>query len=181
VLPPVSLILATWAKDYVDGLAATRYRGPATGKNAQAGLNLWVGTFAGACTRAVNDASSFEMRVEQIEREWRALLGRIRSGSATDLLKSLAGAPVLTVGSAAGLIGRSFPQTSQAIERLVLAGVLSQVKAGRRNRVFEAPAIINALTDLERQLASPGGDTRTSRPVRPVPPRRQAPLFSLAR
>jgi hypothetical protein len=112
-------------------------------------------------------------------REWRALLGRIRGGSAIDLLlRSLAGAPVLTVGSAAGLIGRSFPQTSQAIERLVLAGVLSQVKVGKRNRVFEAPAIINAFTDLEHQPAGPGGDTRTSRPV---PPPRPARLFSLAR
>jgi Fic family protein len=182
VLPPVSLILATWAKDYVNGLAATRYRGPATGKDAQAGLNLWVGTFAGACTRAVNDAASFEMRVEQIEGEWRALLGRIRSGSATDLLlKSLVGAPVLTVGDAADLIGRSFTQTSQAIERLVSVGVLSQVRVSRRNRVFEAPAIINAFTDLERQLASPGGDTRTSEPVRPVPRRRSTLLLRFLR
>jgi hypothetical protein len=70
------------------------------------------------------------------------------------------------------LIGRSFPQTSGAIERLVSAEVLSQVRVGRRNRVFEAPAIINAFTDLERQLASPAGDTRASEPVRPVPPHR---------
>ena len=173
VLPPVSLVLATWANDYLDGLAATRYRGPATGKAAQAGLNMWVGTFAGACKRAVDDAASFETRVEQIQREWRAQLGRVRSDSATDLLlRSLTGAPVLTVGSAADLIGRSFPQTSDAIERLMSAGVLSQVKVGQRNRVFEAPAIVNAFTDLERQLASPAGDTRTSEPARPVSPRR---------
>jgi len=34
------------------------------------------------------------------------------------------------------------------------AGILTQVTVGRRNRAFEAPAIINAFTDLERQLAS---------------------------
>jgi hypothetical protein len=124
-------------------------------------LNTWVGTFAGACRRAVDDAASFETRVEQIQHEWRAQVGRIRSGSSTDLLlKSLVGAPVVTVGSAADLIGRSFPQTNEAIERLVSAGVLSQVRVSKRNRVFEAPAIINAFTDLERQLASPAGDTR---------------------
>jgi len=178
VLPPVSLVLATWAKDYLDGLAATRYRGPATGKAARAGLNTWVGTFAGACKRAVDDAASFEVRVEQIQHEWRAQVGRIRNGSSTDLLlKSLVGAPVLTVGSAADLIGRSFPQTNEAIERLVSAGVLSQVRVSKRNRVFEASAIINAFTDLERQLASPAGDTRSSEPVRPVPPRRPTSLL----
>ncbi len=36
---------------------------------------------------------------------------------------------------------------------------------GRRNRAFEAPAIIEAFTDLERQLASPEGNTRTSEPT----------------
>jgi hypothetical protein len=35
----------------------------------------------------------------------------------------------------------------------------------------QAMDIINAFTDLERQLASPEGDTRSSEPGRPVPPR----------
>src|SRR5580658_2853147 len=171
ILPPISLVLATWAKDYVDGLTATRYRGPATGKDAQAGLNLWVGRFAGACQRAVHDATLFEERVQQIQNEWRTPLGSVRANSAADLLiKSIAGAPVMTVGGAAALIGRSYPQTNAAIERLLSAGILTQVTVGRRNRAFEAPEIINAFSDLERQLASPDGDTRTSEPVRPVPP-----------
>jgi hypothetical protein len=65
---------------------------------------------------------------------WRAqLLGRVRGGSATDLLlRSLPGAPVLTVNGAAELIGRSFPQTNEAIARLTEAGVLSQVTVGKR-------------------------------------------------
>ena len=173
VLPPVSLILATWASDYVDGLTATRYRGPATGKNAHAGLNLWVGRFAGACVRAVQDAASFEERIEQIQCQWRTQLGSVRKNSSADLLiRSIAGAPVLTVGGAAALIGRSYPQANAAIERMVSAGLLSQITVGRRNRAFEAPAIVNAFTDLERQLASPHGETRTSGPVRPVPLRR---------
>jgi Fic family protein len=176
ILPPTSLVLATWAKDYVDGLTATRYHGPATGKHAQEGLNLWVGRFAGACQRAVRDATLFEERVRQIQSEWRIRLGSVRANSAADLLiKSIAGAPVLTVGGAAALIGRSYPQSNAAIERLVSAGILTQVTVGRRNRAFEAPDIINAFTDLERQLASPSGDTRTSEPVRPVPPRRPTP------
>jgi Fic family protein len=182
VLPPISLVLATWASDYVDGLAATRYHGPATGKEAHEGLNLWIGRFAGACTRAVDDAASFEQRVQQIQDRWRAQLGRVRSGSATDLLlRSLPGAPVLTVNGAAELINRSFPQTNEAIARLTEAGALSQVTVGKRNRAFEAKEIINAFTDLERQLASPGGDTRNSEPSRAVPPRRPHNLSSLKR
>jgi Fic family protein len=173
VLPPISLVLATWAGDYVDGLTATRYQGPATGKDALRGLNLWVGRFAGACQRAISDATLFEERVQQIHIDWRDRLGSVRANSATDLLiTSIAGAPVLTVSGAAALIGRSYPQTNATIQRLVSAGILTQVTVGRRNRAFEAPDIINAFTDLERQLASPDADTRTSEPARPVPPRR---------
>jgi hypothetical protein len=74
----------------------------------------------------------------------------------------------LTIASAATLIDRSFPATNTAITRLAEAGILRQITVGRRNRVFEAPEVIEAFTALERQLASPGGDTRTSEPARRV-------------
>ncbi|MGH3165997.1 MAG: Fic family protein [Trebonia sp.] len=173
VLPPVSLVLATWAGDYVDGLAATRYQGPATGPDASAGINKWIGGFAGACVRATDDAASFERRAKEIEGGWRGRLGHVRGGSATDLLlRGLPGAPIVTVSGVMDLIDRSFPQANEAVARLVEAGILSQITVGKRNRAFEAKEIINAFTDLERQLASPGGDTRTSEPARAVTPRR---------
>jgi DNA-binding Lrp family transcriptional regulator len=78
---------------------------------------------------------------------------------------------VITVNSAAALIGRSFPAANNAISQLVEAGVLEQITIGRRNRAYEAPEIIVAFSDLERQLASPEGDTLTSRPIRRVPRR----------
>jgi Fic family protein len=156
VLPPVSLILASWAKDYIGGMAATRYRGPATSKAASVGMNLWVGRFATACTRAVDDALSFERTARAIEADWRERLGKMRSHSAADLLLGvLIGAPIVTVTSAAAMIERSFVQTNKAIARLTAAGILKQVAVGRRNRAFEAPKIIDAFTALERQLASP--------------------------
>jgi Fic family protein len=174
VLPPVSLILATSARDYIGGLTATRYRGSAHSRAAHEGTNIWIARFAAACRRAVADATSFERSAEHIETEWRGRLGRIRARSATDLLLHvLLGAPVLTVTTASELIGRSFPQTNEAISRLVEGGILSQVNVGRRNRAFEATDIIDAFTNLERQLASPEGDTIRIQPVRRVPARKQ--------
>jgi Fic family protein len=170
VMPPISLVLATWAKDYVDGLQATRYRGPASSSAAQRGINLWVARFAAACLRAVVDATDFEKRSQLLQQEWRAKLGQVRANSATDLLlRALPGAPLITVTSAASLIGRTFPAANEAINRLGEAGILNPVKVGRRNRAFEATAVIEAFTALERQLASPRGDTLTSEPSRPVP------------
>jgi hypothetical protein len=141
-------------------------------REAHEGTNLWTARFAGACRRAVSDADSFERRAQEIEKDWRIRFGQVRSGSATDLLlRSLIGVPVITVKSAAEMIGHSFPQTNEAIDRLVNVDVLRQVSVGKRNRAFEAPAIIEAFTSLERQLASPEGDARTSRLARPVPRR----------
>jgi Fic family protein len=174
VLPPVSLVLATLARDYVNGLTASRYVGPPSSSDASAGVNTWVATFAGACVRSVADASAFESRASGLEEQWRERLGRVRANSATDLLLHwLPGAPVLTAESAATLIGRTYKPANEAIQRLVDAGILQQITVGRRNRAYEAPEIIEAFTDLERQLASPEGDTRTSPPSRTVPYSRQ--------
>jgi len=159
VLPPVSLILATWAKDYVNALTGTRYRGPATSKDAHEGTNRWIAQFAAACTRAVADATVFEQRARDIGTAWRTRIGSVRRNSAADLLlRALPGAPVVTVPSAATLIGRSFTAANNAVAQLVTAGVLQQINVGRRNRAYEAPEIIAAFTDLERQLALPEGD-----------------------
>lgn len=173
-LPPISLVLATRANDYIDGLAATRYEGSPDSKAAHDGLNLWVGRFAAAAQRSVLDATTFEGRVDDLEQSWRGRLGIVRRGSATDiLLQKLPALPVLTVNSAAALIGRSFLATNQAVERLVKGNVLASARAGRRNRAFEAPELIDAFTDFERGLASPTGDTRVAPPTRRVPQRRQ--------
>jgi Fic family protein len=173
VLPPVSLVLATLARNYIDGLSAFRYVGSGTSPRALEGLNTWVGRFAAACTRSVQDATQFEVRAAELETSWRERLGPVRANSAADLiLRVLPGAPILTVDGAATLIGRTFNPANEAIQRLVEAGILRQVSIGRRNRAYEAPEIIAAFTALERQLASPEGDTRASKPVRKVPERR---------
>jgi Fic family protein len=174
ILPPISLVLATWSQSYIEGLTATRYRGRAESIAAHDGINNWIGLFAAACRRAVENAVAFEDRVATIQEEWRAAAGTVRRGSAADLLiGALPGAPVVSVSSAAGLIGRSFQATNQAMTRLEAAGVVRQINVGRRNRAFEAPAIVDAFAALERQLTSRTGDTRSAPPDRPAPARRR--------
>ncbi len=170
VVPPVSLVLATWSQHYVNGLSATRYRGEPTSREAADGLNSWVGLFAAAVERAVTDAEAYEQRVAEVQATWRRRLGRVRANSAVDrLINALPGAPIITVQSGAALIGRSEQAVNEAIPRLERTGVLKQASLGRRNRAFEATDLISAFTDLERQLASPEGDTRYSSPERRVP------------
>ena len=96
VLPPVSLVLATLARSYIDGLTQFRYLGSPTSPEATEGLNTWVGRFAGACVRSVQDATTYEERVAELERSWRKRLGPRRAKSAADvILRVLPGAPSL--------------------------------------------------------------------------------------
>jgi Fic family protein len=160
VLPPISLVLATWSADYVNGLTATRYRGKPDSAVAREGLNRWMGLFAAATQRAVLDAEKYEERVADLQTSWRERLGRPRKGSAVELLiNALPGAPIITVSSAATLVGRSEQAVNEALPRLIESEILRQTTVGRRNRAFEAVELIDAFTDLERQLTSPEGDT----------------------
>lgn len=174
LLVPVSLILATEAQDYIHGLTMFRYDGDPESAQAHEGLNRWVAIFAASCTRAVADASAFEARSREIENAWRERVGRVRADSSVDLLlRSLPGTPILSVKSATAILGRSKPQVNDAVRRLEAVGILKQITVGRRNRAFEAREVIDAFAGLERQLASPDGDTNVSAPVRTVPARRR--------
>jgi Fic family protein len=173
VTPPISLALATWSRDYVRGLTATRHHEPAGSPSAQEGLDGWIALFAAATSRAVADAETYEQTVAEIKSHWLERLGRVRRDSAAALLlDALPGAPIVTVHSAAALTGRSEQAVNAAIPRLVEAQILDQTTLGRRNRAFEATEMIDAFSDLERRLASPAGDTRQSPPARAVPRRR---------
>ena len=156
-VPPVSLVLATRVNDYVAGLTATRYIGPPGSDDAHEGINRWVMLFAGAARRAVQDAMCFEQQVRELQASWVERAGSPRRNSTVrKVIEALPAAPVLTAGTAAELTGRSFQAANGAVSVLVEAGVLEQVRVGRRNRAFEAPELIEAFASLERQLGSPG-------------------------
>jgi Fic family protein len=167
VLPPVSLVLATQANHYVNGLDGTR-----SDSSTDAGILAWLELFLSATGRACRDADQFAGDLAALEADWRKSLGRVRARSATDLLvTALPSLPVFSVTTAAATIGRTFQATSDAVKRLRDAGVVRQVSLGRRNRAFEAVGLFEAFTGFERTLASLDADTNVSPPVRSVPAR----------
>ena len=171
-VPPISLILASHADAYIAALTAYRYTGPAYSAEAQEAMGASLDRIVADTARACSDASRFAADLDTLEAAWRARLGRVRSGSSVDLLlRALPSAPVVTVAVVAELIGRSVQRANDAVNELVAAGVLKQTTIGRRNRAFEVPELVRALTGFERALASPLGDTRHSPPSGPVPDR----------
>ncbi|MGA7745732.1 MAG: Fic family protein [Candidatus Aquilonibacter sp.] len=176
ITPPVSLVLATMSKDYVAGLNAMCYRGAPTSAQAVEGFNRWIATFASACSRAVADSFIFERRIGDLQKKWLRRLGRVRADSAVlRLLEALPGTPIVTASEVRAMLGVSLPSALQAIERLIAAEVLHPATARQRRQVFEAREIINLFTSLERQLASPTGDTIVARPARRVPAKPRIP------
>ncbi|MEU0095852.1 Fic family protein [Kribbella sp. NPDC006257] len=169
-VPPVSLSLATHATQYVEALTAFRYTGKATNQRARTAANRWLLMFAIACSHATAEAARFERTAAELKSAWRERAAPVRAGSATELLiNTLPAAPVLTLAAAARLIDRSQQAANQALTRLTAAGVLREVTDARRNRIYEAPELIDAFTLLERRFASPAADTRIEPPSRPVP------------
>ncbi len=177
VVPPISLVLATWSADYVGGLMTFRHLNePDSAERSEAAVE-WLRLFATATARACRDAESYSSDIDEITATWRRRVGRIRAKSSTDLLISvLPGAPIVTVESASRLIGRSRARTTDAVRTLTEAGVLRQRNVGRqRYRVFEATDVLDVFTALERALASPTGNTMSDRPNRLVPRRPEQP------
>jgi len=171
-VPPVSLSLATHATQYVEALTAFRHTGKPTNPRARTAANQWLLMFAAACSHATAEAARFERAAADLKTAWRERAAPVRAGSAVELLiDTLPAAPVLTLAGAARLIDRSQQAANQALTRLVEARILREVTDGRRNRVYEAPELIDAFTLLERRFASPAADTRIEPPSRPVPSR----------
>jgi len=172
-VPPISLVLATWASDYIAGLTAFRHVGAPDSAARSTGASSWLRTFATAASRSCSDAEAYATKIEALDARWREQLGRVRANSAVELLLDvLPGVPVITVESAAQLIGRSEMRTGDAVNRLEAAGVLRQRNIGKqRYRVFEAADVVELFTGLERALASPTGNTATAPPTRRVPGR----------
>jgi len=170
-VPPISLVLATWSDDYIGGLTSFRHLHGAASPERSTAAHTWLRTFAAATLRACSDAQTYASRINHVANQWRHTLGAVRSESALDLLVGvLPGVPLVTVQSAAHLIDRSEVATGAAINRLTDAGILAQRNIGKqRYRIFEAPAVLELFTALERALASPTGDTLTDPPTRPVP------------
>lgn len=163
-VPPVSLVLATFTDDYIGGLTAYRHTSPSDSPARSEAAHTWLRTFAFATRRACLHARRYASEIAVLHQRWREQIGRTRrDSSAMLLLATLPGAPVLTVKTAASLIGRSTVNTNAAVNRLVEAGVLTQRNIGKqRYRIFEALDVIDLLTRLEQELTSSDPDIHNS-------------------
>lgn len=179
-VPPISLVLATWSRRYVDALMATRAASKPGSAAHTEGWTRWIETLAEATRVACAAAQRYDDAVTALVEDWRDRLASMakppRADAATwALLPWLPASPLITAAGAVELTGRSPRAIDGALAHLVDAGVLKQVRGKVRYRVYQAVGVFDLITDAERALASPALDTQQAKPSRPVPARRRQP------
>ncbi len=159
-VPPVSLVLAADARGYIAGLTAFR----------DGRIDEWCRSFAEAVHRASRKAAELAQRLRELQDQWRTRAGRPRRHSSAEaLIQQLPAYPILTVSTAAELLGRSKQAANEAVAALVDAGILKATTLARRNRAWEAVELFDLINEVERELAVP---IDTDEPQRPSPARR---------
>ena len=153
-VPPISLVLARRAEDYIGGLVSFRHDGTADSSERSEAFGAWARVFTAATIQAVDDVQRYSKTIADITEQWRRRVGRVRANSSTDLLlRALPGAPIITVASAAVLTGHSQTSAGEAVNLLARAGILQQRNVGRqRYRVFEAPEVLDLFGDVQNAI-----------------------------
>lgn len=142
-VPPISVVLAAERARYVEGLTAFRERRE----------DEWVEAFAVATARAADLANSYLAAVGELQEGWREQLARTSAprgdAAAWTLIDVLPAHPLLTIAVGVAATSKSRPTVTQAITELVNAGVLVPLSDASRNRVWEAPELLDLLRGLE--------------------------------
>jgi hypothetical protein len=144
VVPPVSLMLATWSQDYINGLTATRYRGEASSQEALEGLDSWI---AGSRPRRHGPSPTRRATSSAwprcTSRGAKRMGGRAPTQRPTGSSEHCQAHPSAPSKAPPPSSGRSEQAVSTAIPRLLATGVLKQTTTGRRYRAFEAVDLLD--------------------------------------
>jgi Fic family protein len=165
MLVPVSLVLAAYGDQYIQGLVDFR----------EGQVDQWCGAFASASRLAVEGAAQFEEHLATMISRWRLETEARPDSHLWRACEQTTIMPVFTVTSLREELDASATAATDVIERLEKIGVVAQVSLGRRNRVYLNRSVLRLLDDFERDLLSTpdgsAGRLRTSaRAKTAIPP-----------
>lgn len=164
-VPPISVVLATQARQYIAGLIDFR----------DGRADDWIGIFADATTTATEAAKRLWAQIDVLLLE---LIDRARSPRADSVARKiilgLPAQPVTSADTAAARYGVTPTAARAALNRLEGTGVLVPTRVGRRrDREWISDELFQLLDACEYDLAQPTG-ARPPRPATvPTRPRRR--------
>jgi len=123
--------------EYYDHLLITSQKGD---------LMPWLAFFLRGMRRQARDSEERTVRLVELQHQLRnELLDEGRSNSVVRLAEQLFSIPVVTAARVEAMIGVTRPTAQAAIDALVERGDLFETTGRDRNRIYEAPAIFNAV------------------------------------
>ncbi|WP_436700299.1 Fic family protein [Nocardioides sp. BYT-33-1] len=143
---PVSAGLLTDTAAYFDALTAYR----------DGDVEPIVQQFVSASFRAVGNGRQLVSELEQVYDGWTDRLASRRGSAARRLLPHLLNQPAVNVAHAQAATGVALSAAQRAIEQLAAAGIIDPVGTGRRNRVWLAQEVIDALDAFAERVGRRG-------------------------
>jgi Fic family protein len=142
-VPPISLILAGRASQYVAGLVDFR----------EGRADEWIELFADATRLAAQEAERLADEIAALEALWVERLGRPRSdSSAYTVLSALPAHPIVDVATVQRVAEISDVAAGRLLNRLEESGIVARVGDQRRGRVWEARELFDLANEFERDL-----------------------------
>ncbi|MDD2858520.1 MAG: Fic family protein [Candidatus Nanopelagicales bacterium] len=112
-----------------------------------------VRLFASSAHIAATESSKTAAALRALPEQWRADLGRTRTGSAPlQLLDRLLSQPVIAAADAETYLGSTTSGAYAAIDRLEKAGILRPLTDRKRHQVWGASALLDELADLDSRI-----------------------------
>ena len=144
LIPTIGLPLASNFPNYVQALMPYRHVKGDGPLDMQQALERWIACCLEDTRKSTRVVQTYMGHVRSIVESYQSRIGAYRHGSTVDvLIRELPGMPLLNSKIAMELTGKGFTAVSEALVLLANRGILRQVGANQRNRVFEAYEIID--------------------------------------
>ncbi len=112
-----------------------------------------VTEFCRATTLSTANGRLLVKDLHDLSTDWDERVSHLRADAAARrLTTTLISQPVITNAYVASALGTSVPGAQRAINALVDASILSQTGEGARNRVWQAPEVLEALDDFGARI-----------------------------
>jgi Fic family protein len=144
-VPPVSIVLAARANQYIAGLVDFR----------EGRISEWCASFAGACERASRLSTELAEAIARLEADWYERAGRPRRDSAAArIIAALPAQPITSAATIRVAIGASHQRTLDGLKALAEAGVVRQITKGGYDRRYAADELFALIEAYEQRVST---------------------------
>ena len=144
---PISSVLARQRSAYIDTLDAGLHEGSPHDPARMTAQQPWLQLFADSTLAACDYSDRLQTRLADIRAQWEQAV-TLRGEYQRRMVELLPTRPVFDIPTISRQLGVSQRTAARVVAHLQGGGILRQRNAGKRNRVFEATAIVDLFTSL---------------------------------